>query len=79
MAINPINCNDWAKGLNDTHIENDVNKYGCQINIPKQCLYKILKYSQDITKMKGIKCQNIKIDAKKKYLSSSKSPYLILA
>ena len=69
--IDPINCNDWTKGLNDTYIENDVNKYGCQIKIPKKCFYKILKYTQDITKLKGIQCKNIKVDAKKKYLSNS--------
>ena len=76
LAINPVNCNDWAKGLNDTYIENDVNKYGCHIKIPKNCLYKILKYTQDFTRIKGIQCQNIKKNAKKKYLSLSKSQYL---
>ena len=50
LIINPINCNDWAKGLNDTYIGNDVNKYGCQIKIPKTCLYKVLKYTNKITK-----------------------------
>ena len=74
LVIDPINCNDWTKGLNDTYIENDINKYGCQINVPKKCLYKIFKYTQDITKIKGIQCKNKKTEAKKKYLS--KSPYL---
>ena len=74
--INPINCDDWAKGLNETYIDNDDNKYGCQISIPKKCPYKILKYFQDITKIKGINCSNSKIKAKKKFLLLSKSPYL---
>ena len=76
LIINPINCNEWAKGLNNTYIENDVNKYGCQITIPKKCLYKIFKYAQDITKINGKKCQNRKINAKKTYLSLSRSPYI---
>ena len=33
-------------------------------------------YTQDITKIKGIDCQNIKINTKKNYLSLSKFPYL---
>ena len=41
IIINPTNCDDWAKGLNDTYIENDNNKYGCQIKFPKKCDYKI--------------------------------------
>ena len=76
LAINPMNCNGWAKGLNDTYIENDVNKYGCQIKIPKNCLYKILKNTQDFTRIKGIQCKKIQKNAKKKYLSLSKSQYL---
>ena len=74
--INPINCDEWAKGLNNTYIDNDDNKYGCQISIPKKCPYKILKYLQDITKIKGINCSNLKFDAKKNFLLLSKSPYL---
>ena len=39
--IDPTNCNDWPKGLNNTYIENDKNKYGCQIRFPKTCQYKV--------------------------------------
>ena len=39
--IDPMNCNDWAKGLNNTYIENDNEKYGCRIVFPKHCYYKI--------------------------------------
>ena len=38
------NCDDWPKGLNNSYIENDKSKYGCQIQIPKLCLYKRLEY-----------------------------------
>ena len=54
--INPINCYDWAKGLNNTYIENDVNKNGCKIKFPIECPYKIGKYFQDLTRIKNIKC-----------------------
>ena len=73
IFFDPINCNEWAKGINNTSIENDVHKYGCQIKIPKKCTYKILKYTQDLTKIKGIKCGDLKINARQKYLSASKS------
>ena len=33
-------CNDWGKGLNNTYIDNNKNKYGCLIKIPKSCTYK---------------------------------------
>ena len=31
---------DWEKGLNNTYIDNNKNKYGCLIKIPKSCTYK---------------------------------------
>ncbi len=76
LLINPINCDGWAKGLNMTYIYNDNNKYGCQIMLPKKCPYKVFKYFQDITKIKGIKCSNQKKNAKENILKLSKSPYL---
>ena len=47
ILLFPLNCDDWAKGLNNTYIENDENKYGCQIQFPKKCTYK-LKYLEKI-------------------------------
>jgi hypothetical protein len=73
MTINPINCDDWAKGLNNTFIDNNIKKHGCQIHFPKKCPYKIGKYFQDITKIRKIKCENGNINARKKILLSSKS------
>ena len=71
--FNLINCDDWAKGLNNTYIDNDNYRYGCQIKIPKNCPYKILKYIQDFTKIKRIKCSEQKREAKKLLLKLSKS------
>ena len=73
---NNINCEDWVKGLNNTSIENNINKYGCQIIFPKLCPYKIGKYFLDITKLKGLKCNNINKSSRKKILEISKSPFL---
>ena len=67
-----LECKDWNKGLNNTYIENNENKYGCQIIIPKYCPYKVGKYFLDITKKAKIKCGNVK-DAKNKLLKYSKS------
>jgi len=51
-----LGCKDWEKGLNNTYIENNEDKYGCQIKLPKYCPYKLGKYLLDITKKSGIKC-----------------------
>ena len=71
-----INCNDWAKGLNKTFIENNNNKYGCQITFPKKCPYKIGKYFMDFTKLKGVNCEYINLNGKQKILEVSRSPYI---
>ena len=71
-----MNCDEWIKGLNNTFIDNNINKYGCQIKFPKQCPYKIGKYFMDITKLKGIKCEKRTINAKKNILKVSKSPFI---
>lgn len=42
-----MNCKDWPKGLNNTFIDNNINKHGCYLKIPKICPYKIGKYIFD--------------------------------
>ena len=71
-----VNCKEWSMGLNNTAIDNNKEKYGCQIVIPDICLYKILYKFQDMTKIKRIKCEKSKKNAKKKILEKSTSPYL---
>jgi hypothetical protein len=71
-----IKCDDWPKGLNNTFIDNNINKYGCQIKIPKECPYKIGKYFLDQTRIFRIKCKNANKDAKKTLLGLSNSPYI---
>ena len=61
------NCSNWAKGLNNTYIENNSSKYGCQIKIPKKCAYKIWNNIQDYTKIRKIDC---KIYDKKKLIEN---------
>ena len=76
IIIVPLNCDDWAKGLNNTYIENDANKYGCQIQFPKICPYKLIGFTQDFSKISGKNCLNKKENARINILSHSKSPYI---
>ena len=73
---NPTNCDDWPKGLNNTYIENDINKYGCQIVFPKNCHYKIISYTQDLSLLSHISCSNKKKKARKNILKFANSPYI---
>jgi len=70
------NCEDWPRGLNNSFIENDSMKYGCQITFPKRCPYNFFKNFLDYTKFIGKDCKKIYIDAKKKLLKLSNSPYI---
>jgi len=68
--------NEWVKGLNNTSIENDERKYGCQIKIPKYCQYKLLSPFFDFTKIFHINCSHKKFNSRKIILKYSKSPYI---
>ena len=70
------NCYDWSKGLNNSYIYNNNSIYGCQIIMPMQCPYKIGKYFLDITKIKGIKCENNQKNGAQTFSKLSLSPYL---
>ena len=77
MIINKyIKCDDWDKGLNNTYIDNNIEKYGCQIKIPKDCPYKLGKYFLDKTKIFGLKCLNLTEKTKDNLLKASKSPFI---
>ena len=74
--IYTTDCNDWPKGLNNTFLENDPKKYGCQIIFPKRCPHRIFKYILDWTKITRKQCQKVHIDSKKTILKLSKSPFI---
>ena len=74
--IDPNNCLDWGKGLNNTFIENDLKIYGCQINYPKSCTYKMLKYIQDLTKLYHLNCSISKKNNKNIILKKSHSRFI---
>ena len=76
ILLNSNNCNDWVYGLNNTYIDNDINKFGCQIKIPKYCTNKILGFTPDLSKIFGINCLDKNKKAKKNILKNSKSPYI---
>ena len=71
------NCSDWSKGLNNTYIENNTTKHGCQIQIPTKCTYKIFKYVQDYTKFTGKDCKTFNNkELKRTLLRTARSPYI---
>ena len=78
LIINKFDCNEWPRGLNNTYIENNNSKYGCQIQIPKLCLYKGLEYFQDYTRLFQKNCKNNKNGKKQKVKITklSNSPYI---
>ena len=72
-----INCDDWPKGLNNSYIENNNLKHGCQIVFPKICSYKILNKIQDYTKILKKKCEKYLIyGSKNKLIEKSRSPFI---
>ena len=74
--LDPMNCDDWPKGLNNTFIQNDINKFGCQIKFPKTCQYKLMSYTQDLSKLSHIVCENKSKFSRDNILKYSKSPYV---
>ena len=74
--FNYINCNEWPKGLNNTSIENNEMKFGCQIKLPKFCPYKIGKYFLDRNRYFSLDCKNEGYESREKILKYSKSPYI---
>ena len=75
--INIFNCDDWPRGLNNSFIDNNKSKYGCQIVFPKRCPYKIFYKFQDFTKIFGKNCESYRLfGGKEKLLANSKSPFL---
>ena len=59
LLFHSSKCSEWSKGLNDTYIDNDNEKYGCQIQIPSKCVYKIFGVIQDYTKLIGKNCTKL--------------------
>ena len=69
-------CDDWEKGLNNTSIDNNEEKYGCKIRLPKYCPYKVLAPYQDFTRILGIDCSLKKSNSRNVILKKSMSPYI---
>ena len=59
IYIKRINCDDWGKGLNKTSIMNNNSIYGCEIQFPKKCSYKLLHFFQDYSKIIRKNCTKI--------------------
>ena len=71
-----IECDGWETGLNNTSIDNNEEKYGCKIKIPKYCHYKYFSSFQDYTKIFGVNCSIKKSNARKILLKKSQSNYI---
>ena len=67
-----IDCKEWIKGLNNTSIDNNKEKYGCQIKIPKYCPFKIGKHILYMNK----ECRTSSIDPRQNLIKDSKSPFI---
>ena len=51
-------CKDWDLGLNNTRIEDDKNKYPCQIFRPISCHINYFNNKQDLSKLLKLDCSN---------------------
>ena len=69
------NCNDWKYGLNNTILENDINKHGCIIQTPNSCPYKIGKYFFDRAQNKRDICYE-NTNTKKRLIKYAKNKYI---
>ena len=49
---NYLNCNDWKYGLNNTYIQNDVNKYGYKLDFLINALIKYLSIFKILLKLR---------------------------
>ena len=62
--------------MNNTSIDNNEEKYGCKIRLPKYCPYKVLAPYQDFTRILGINCSLKKSNSINIILNKSNSPYI---
>ena len=76
VLVDPMNCDDWGKGLNNTYLENNRSKHGCSIKFPKKCQYKVFTYTLDLSLLSHVSCSNKKKKARENILKFSKSPYI---
>ena len=69
-------CDNWEKGLNNTSIDDNNEIYGCKIERPKYCEYKVFSPFQDFTKLLGINCSYKQSNYRKIIQEKSRSPYI---
>ena len=51
-------CKNWDMGLNGTRIEDDINKYPCQIFRPISCHINYFSKKQDLSRLLKLDCSN---------------------
>lgn len=74
--VHYMNCDKWPIGLNNTIIENSLDKYSCNIKFPKICPYELGKYIFDFSKFKGVECNKTKENTKLKLLRYNRNRYI---
>lgn len=52
-----INCDYWSKGLGNSKIDNNINKFSCKIMSPKKCYINMFDSFFDFSKMQNLKCE----------------------
>jgi len=67
-------CINWGKGLNNTYIDNNKEKYECSIRMPKYCPFIIGKNFLDRDRFSS--CIKKSKNSKELILSNSASPYI---
>ena len=80
LKLNNFSCRNWAKGLNETYIDNTSKDYPCLINIPKSnsCyLDKIGKYLDFSSKFRPTCLDKELIQSQSKYFLDSIKSYNI--
>ena len=76
IFVSYLNCDDWPMGLNNTMIDNNLDKYACKIQFPKFCPFKLGTYFLDFSKLKRISCKDNKYNTKYKLLKFSNYKYI---
>jgi len=52
-----FSCDYWRKGLGNSKIDNDINKYSCKIMSPTKCYINVFDSFFDFSKLQNLKCE----------------------
>ena len=52
-----FSCDYWKKGLGNSKIDNNINKYSCKIMSPTKCYINVFDSFFDFSKLQNLKCE----------------------